>query len=307
MGDIVNPSNGKFCSVDVNDVTHTHMTIMPFNQSYFSDRQNAIAAHFLLGFCNNPEASEADLFRRQNGIFIYNSGANAAIVPTYVGAERTISGNPTVSTTWDYSNDGQVRHAKGVNLADNNGTHLYLCRTQNRCMDLDNNGIKALLSGAFTFNARFVITDWWSWSCDCSVQYWKNPGICQLLTDWYNVYGANANFRIVIHFYTYAGFNDGLKIVYIGAQESGGWTQIDFNGDAPSRVDGGASTPEAIYVQQYDNANNTWRTRASVAWVTKNYACSWRGNGTYYPSGLEQRVPVGSVIAQNIVGNPAWA
>lgn len=135
------------------------------------------------------------------------------------------------------------------------------------------------------YGARFVVSDWWVWSCDCSTQVYQSSSIIDLLKKWYNAFGNDACFSFDMYMGFWNGKINERRWISLDSTSSSGWRQIHFNGDTPVNRKYSAAPPDPVRIRQKD-ASGTWRTRLEFSTGLGQDGISTGnvgGNGTYKP------------------------
>ena len=144
------------------------------------------------------------------------------------------------------------------------------------------------VSSTMAFDMRAVVSDWWAWSCDASIQVNIPQNVIDLLNNYYNAYDPSRNnmrFGVTIKFGKWTGASDGEKSYTILPGSTAGWKQIYFNGDSAVNRTYSCSRITSITVSQYNLATGTMKDRVRVTtgnslsgeYKTNNIG----GNGTY--------------------------
>ena len=165
---------------------------------------------------------------------------------------------------------------------------LYECNPAGSdCLNRDKDPVRTADVGrTLRYGARFVVSDWWVWSCDCSTQVYIDDAVRGFTQLWYDKFGNDACFS----FDMYMGFwngkiNERRWISIDNTTSRGGWQQIHFNGDTPVNRKYSAAPPDPVRIRQKD-ASGTWRTRLEFSTGLGQDGISTGnvgGNGTYKP------------------------
>jgi len=227
----------------------------------FSQRQDALFAAFIAGF--PLDGRESDI------------GKRGMTMPIYRG-----------DGTWYIP---MIQQEAGANTVSN---RLYLCGaggkeacTQNRFTDFGRN---SLAGYSITFASRFVVSDWWAWSCNCSTEVYRAPSAVGALTDWYKFFGNDARFRLDLYCGFWTGKIDGYRWIDLQPDSATGWHRIHWHDDSPVNRKYYASRPDPIRISQF-GTDGAWHLR--MEWSTglgqDGVATSSIGkNGTYKPFDL---------------------
>ena len=167
-------------------------------------------------------------------------------------------------------------------------------------------------SDSFHFDLRCVVSDWWTWSCDCAAQVYIDPKLVTLLSN-YKAGGANKSnwraYRFVIKLYWSCwtgGAINGEASYTLDADSATGWQRYAFSGDNPSNRSFSCSRVTRVEIQQPSQKNmGTLFTR--MIWYTGypssgDYRTGNVGrNGTYNFNGVSYDQPTIKVLGQNIM------
>lgn len=224
--------------------------------SGFTERQDALFAAFIAGFTTDGRESDVSL--------------RGSTMPVLLDG-----------STWHIPMFAQISsyNDRSFYLCDASGRE---CMNQIRFMDSERNARSGF---SFTYAVRFMISDWWPWSCDCSTQIYVDPNLVGALSDWNNTFGNDAAFSIDIHSGFWNGRQEGYEWNTIYPNSGAEWRQIHWDGDSPTWRGYGASPPDTLGLNQL-NAQGNWQRR--IEWTTGlggdgAFSGNVYGNGEYWP------------------------
>lgn len=275
-------------ATSVNGVTNQRVAFALEDQQDFTDRQNALAAQFIIHEFNVYLPNANDLWRYQSSLRSTNT-QDFLITPIEIAGRRWAD-NGVYDTIVNF--DGGDLVVAGYRETDPN--------VQNRPFNWffrNNSMTKASYDFAnahwwyneFTFSVHWNVSDVWPWSCDMRAYWYADPRLVDMCNRWYGAFGQDGNFRIRMYFQSYQGFSDGVHDVSVGANEGGGWREFAFNGDAAYNRNNTYYDPHYVALEQYSTKHQVWARRCYTdtrsytghnAWVDGNGGDKWAGDAT---------------------------
>lgn len=231
-----------------------------YQEGMFTDRQNTLAAQFIIHEFNNYLPNANDLWRYQSSLRSANN-------------DRTlITPLSLCGRTWtdDWSYEARESRDHGDIIVE--GNKETDPNVQNRPFNWQfrNNSMTRVSYdyanahywfNAFTFSVHWNVSDVWPWSCDMRAYWYADPRLVDMCNRWYGAFGNDGNFRIRMSFQSYQGFSDGVHDVSVGANESGGWREFAFNGDASYNRTNTYYDPQYVALEQYSTRTGLWYVR----------------------------------------------
>lgn len=272
----------------VNGVTNQRVAFGLENMQDFTDRQNTLAAQFIIHEFNTYLSDADGLWMFQSSLRNTNND-KILITPIEIAGRRWADTGEYVTIANFDRGDLAVA---GYRETDPN--------VQNRPFNwfFKNNGMTKvtydyanayLWYNAFTFSVHWNVSDVWPWSCDMRAYWYADPRVGAAVNRWYRYFGNDANFRIRMQFQSYQGFSDGVQDVSIGANEGYEWREFAFNGDAAYNRTNTYYDPHYVALEQYSTKNGLWSRRCYTdtrsytghdAWVNGSGGDKWAGDAT---------------------------
>ncbi|MBR6154994.1 MAG: hypothetical protein IKQ43_11225 [Treponema sp.] len=269
-------------------VVHQRVAFGLENMSDFTDRQNTLAAQFIIHEFNDYLPNANDLWRYQSSLRSTNSD-RILITPL------SLCGR-TWTDDWSYEARENREHGDLIvegnketdpNVQNRPFNWQFRQSGMTRCSyDYAN---AHFWFNSFTFSVHWNVSDVWPWSCDMRAYYYADPRVGAAFNRWYDAFGNDANFRLRLMYQSYQGFNDGNQEATIGANEGYEWREFAFNGDAAYNRTNTYYDPSYVALEQYSTSRGLWSRRCYTdtrsytghdAWVDGRGGDKWAGDAT---------------------------
>lgn len=275
-------------ATSVNGVTNQRIAFALENMQDFTDRQNTLAAQFIIHEFNTYLPNSNDLWRYQSSL--RNTNNQSFLVTPIEIAGRRWADNGVYNTIVNFdSGDLVVAGWRENDPGVQNRPFNWFFRNNSMTKATYDYANAHWWYNAFTFSVHWNVSDVWLWSCDMRAYWYADPRVGAAVNRWYGAFGQDANFRIRMMFKSYQGFSDGVHDVSVGANEGYEWREFAFNGDASYNRTNTYYDPHYVALEQYSTKNQVWSRRCYTdtrshtghdAWVDGSGGDKWASDST---------------------------
>lgn len=274
----------------VNGVTNQRIAFALYQEGMFTDRQNTLAAQFIINEFNVYLPNANDLWRYQSSLRCIGANTQKTLItPIEVAGRRWADTGEYIPVVNFDSGDLVVAGNRETDPGVQNRPFNWFFRNNSMTKASYDFANAYWWYNAFTFSVHWNVSDVWPWSCDMRAYWYADPRLVDMCNRWYGTFGNDANFRIRMNFQSYQGFSDGLHDVSVGANEGGGWREFAFNGDAAYNRTNTYYDPQYVALEQYSTRTGQWHVRCYTdtrsytghdAWVDGSGGDKWAGDAT---------------------------